>query len=79
MGDQDKGYKQLFSNKEMVRDLLVRFVDPAIVQELDLDFRTMVRKHSDFVTDDLRERIDDVIWRGNFRGETLYLCIIIEF
>jgi len=79
MGDQDKGYKQLFSNKEMVRDLLVRFVDPAIVQDLDLDFRTMVREHSDFVTDDLRERIDDVIWRVNFRGKTLYLCILIEF
>ena len=47
MGDQDKGYKQLFSNKEMVRDLLIRFVDPAIVQELDLDFRTMVREHSE--------------------------------
>jgi len=55
----------------MVRDLLVRFVDPAIVQELDLDFGAMVREHSDFVTDDLRERIDDVIWRVNFRGKTL--------
>ncbi|NLK20350.1 MAG: transposase, partial [Synergistaceae bacterium] len=29
--------------------------------------------------DDLRERIDDIIWRVNFRGRTLYLCIIIEF
>ena len=79
MGNQDRGYKLLFSNKEIVRDLLTRFVDPEIVKELDLDFDKMVQEHSDFVTDDLRERIDDIIWRVNFRGRTLYLCIIIEF
>ena len=79
MGDQDRGYKLLFSNKEMVRDLLTRFVDPEIAGELDLDFDKMKREHSDFITDDLRERIDDIIWRVNFRGRTLYLCIIIEF
>jgi hypothetical protein len=79
MGYQDRGYKLLFSNKEIVRDLLIRFVDPEIVKELDLDFDKMVREHSDFITDDLRERIDDIIWRVNFRGKTLYLCILIEF
>ena len=66
MGNQDRGYKLLFSNKEIVRDLLTRFVDPEIVKELDLCNDKMVREHSDFITDDLRERIDDIIWRVNF-------------
>ncbi len=69
----------LFSNKEMVRDLIAGFVDPEIAVELDLDPDSMVREHSDFVTDDLRERIDDIVWRVNFRGRALYLCILIEF
>lgn len=56
MGNQDRGYKLLFSNKEIVRDLLTRFVDPEIVKELDLCNDKMVREHSDFVTDDLREQ-----------------------
>jgi hypothetical protein len=59
--------------------LLTRFVDPEIVKELDLCNYKMVREHSDFITDDLRERIDDIIWRVNFRGRILYLCILIEF
>jgi len=79
MVNQDRGYKNLFSNKEMVRDLLVQFVDPEIVQELDLDLDSMVREHSDFVSDDLRERIDDVVWRVKLKDRTLYLCILVEF
>jgi len=79
MVNQDKGYKNLFSNKEMVRDLLVQFVDPEIVRELDLDLDSMIREHSDFVSDDLRERIDDVVWRVKLKDRTLYLCILVEF
>jgi hypothetical protein len=36
MGNQDKGYKLLFSNREIVRDLLTEFVDPEIVKEDDV-------------------------------------------
>ena len=79
MVNQDRGYKNLFSNKEMVRDLLVQFVDPEITGELDLDLDSMVREHSDFVSDDLRERIDDVVWRVKLKDRTLYLCILVEF
>lgn len=79
MVNQDRGYKKLFSNKEMVRDLLVQFVDPEIVRGLNLDLDAMVREHSDFVTDDLRERIDDVVWRVELKERALYLCILIEF
>ena len=55
MGDQDKGYKLLFSNKEMVRDLIAGFVDPEIAVELELDPDSMVREHSDFIREQRRK------------------------
>ncbi len=77
MGTHDRGYKLLFSNKEMMRDLLLEFVTEEWVAGLDLD--TLDRVHDSFVTDDLRERFDDIIWRVSFRGRTVYLCLIVEF
>ena len=79
MGDQDKGYKKLFSNKELVRDLLEEFVDSDIVSELDLSLACVQRVNSSYVTDDVRERIDDIVWRIGFRGSDLFLCILVEF
>ena len=52
MGTHDRGYKLLFSNKEMMRDLLLEFVTEDWVGGLDLD--TLDRVHDSFVTDDLR-------------------------
>ena len=77
MGTHDRGYKLLFSNKEMMRDLLLEFVTEEWVDGLDLD--TLDRVHDSFVTDDLRERFDDIIWRVSFRGRMVYLCLIVEF
>ena len=73
----DKSYKDLFSHPEMVRDLIVGFLPAEWVQDFDLS--TLERNNGHYVTDDLRERENDIIWRVRFRGEWLYLYILLEF
>mgnify|MGYP006302490695 CR=1 FL=1 len=73
----DTGYKLLFSHPDLVRDLLIGFVQEDWVKELDLDSLEPV--NTSFITDDLRERFDDKIWRVKFNEEWLYLYLLLEF
>lgn len=57
----DHSYKRLFSHPEMVRDLLTGFVPQPWVAQADLG--TLEPVKGSFVTDDFREREDDIIWR----------------
>ncbi len=75
--DHDHPYKILFSHPEMVRDLLGTFVREDWVAQLD--FKTLEKQNARFVTDDLREREDDLIWRVRLAGRWLYVYILIEF
>jgi len=77
MGNHDTGYKKLFSHPEMVEDLLRGFVQEDWVQELD--FSTLTRDFNSYVTDELRERHDDMIWRVRFRDRWLYVYLLLEF
>jgi len=73
----DSGYKLLFSHPELVRDLLTGFVKEDWVKEMD--FTTLQSVETSFITDDLRERHDDKIWRLKFREKWLYLYLLLEF
>ena len=55
----DNSYKLLFSHPEMVADLLKAFVKAEWVN--DCDFSTLERVSSSYVSDDLRDREDDMI------------------
>lgn len=57
----DASYKQIFSNPDMVASLLRDFVSEDFISELD--FSTLEQCSGSYVTDDLRERHDDVVWR----------------
>ncbi|WP_350282773.1 Rpn family recombination-promoting nuclease/putative transposase [Nitrosomonas sp.] len=59
--DHDHGYKLLFSHAEMVADLLRGFVREEWVHELD--YSTLEKINGSYISDDLRERQDDIIWR----------------
>ena len=62
----------------MVRDLLAGFVPGGWVARLDLD--SLERVSGTYVSDDLRDREDDVIWRVRFRDDTwLYVYLLLEF
>lgn len=55
----DPGYKLLYSHVAMVRDLLQGFVPGHWVAALDLS--TLEKCASSYVSDDLRERSDDIV------------------
>lgn len=75
--DDDASYKLLFSALELVRDLILGFIPDEWLRSLD--YSTLERIPASYVTDDLRHRADDVIWRVRAGGEWIYLYILIEF
>ena len=70
-------YKLLFSHPEMVADLLKGFVDEEWVNQCD--FTTLEKVSGSYVTDDLRDREDDIIWRIRWGDEWLYVYLLLEF
>ena len=79
MGAHDCGYKQIFSFSIMVEDLLKGFIGEPWGDELD--FKTLERRNGSYVSDDLSEREDDIIWRVKWRREDrwMYIYFLIEF
>jgi len=78
--EHDHGYKRLFSHPTVVEELVRGFLREDWIAALD--FSTLERVNSSFVSDDLRERHSDVIWRLRFAGETsdwFYLYLLLEF
>lgn len=73
--DHDHSYKLLFSHQKMMRDLLDAFVAGEWVS--DADFDTLERVNASYVTDDLRARADDIIWRVRCGERMVYL--LVEF
>ena len=59
---QDNAYKVLFSHPEMVRDLLRSHVAEPWVATLEFD--TLEKASGQHVSDDLRDRDNDLIWRA---------------
>ncbi|WP_200258995.1 Rpn family recombination-promoting nuclease/putative transposase [Halorhodospira neutriphila] len=73
----DPGYKRLFSQPEMVRELLVDYVREDWVRELD--FATLEKQNGSYATEDYRGRHDDVIWRVRWGEDWLYVYLLLEF
>ena len=62
MSINDSSYKLLFSSPEVVRDLIMGFIPDDWLHSLD--YTTLEKAPGSYITDDLRQRADDVIWRG---------------
>lgn len=77
MADCDHSYRQLFSHPELIRDLLEGFVHEEWVDGLDLD--TLEKVNGTYISDDLRRREDDIIWRVRLGGSWVYVYLLIEF
>ncbi|MBF0125098.1 MAG: Rpn family recombination-promoting nuclease/putative transposase, partial [Magnetococcales bacterium] len=73
MQNQDSSYKKLYSHQKMMSNLLLGFVDAPWVQELD--FATLQKVPTRFVSDDQHQREDDLVWRVTLKktGIRLYL------
>ena len=75
--DDDASYKTLFSAPEVVRDLILGFIPDEWLH--GLDYHTLERVSGSYITDDLRDRADDIVWRVKVGGEWVYLYLLIEF
>ncbi|KDE39709.1 putative transposase [Nitrincola lacisaponensis] len=73
----DKSYKRFFSDPFMVRELLTGFIHEPWVETLD--FTTLETVKSQFITDDFRQREDDIIWRVRSTEGWVYVYLLIEF
>jgi len=77
MSQHDESYKLFFSHPQMITDLLRGFVHESWVGELD--WNTLEAVKSSFVSDNLRRREEDVIWRVRWREQWLYIYILLAF
>ena len=78
MPTDDPAYKRLFSRPGMVRDLLEGFA--AREWSGALDFASLTPLPADYVSEDLRRRHGDLVWKVRFRGDRwLYLMLLLEF
>lgn len=75
--DHDHSYKLLFSHPDMVADLLRGFVREDWVK--GLDYASLERVGDGYVSDDLRERVDAIVWRVRMGPDWLYVYLLIEF
>ncbi len=65
--DHDHGYKRLFSHPDIMADLLRGFVKDERVTQLD--FSTLEKVNGSYISNDLREWHDDIIWRIRWRQD----------
>jgi len=77
MADLDHSYKKIFSHTSMVEDLLRGFVKEEWVK--DLDFSTLEKVNGSYISDDLRSRADDIVWRVRWGKDWLYVYLLLEF
>jgi hypothetical protein len=57
--NHDGGYKALFSNPELVRDLILGFIPDDWLHSLD--YSTLEAVNASFVTEDFAQRHEDII------------------
>lgn len=73
----DLGYKKLFSNKVIFRQLIESFVHEAWVGEIDFDACETIPKS--FISDHYKETESDLIYKVRLRRRDAYLVILLEF
>ena len=77
MSEHDHSYKLLFSHPEMVRDLLECFIRGDWLSQFDYD--SLQKVSGSYVSDDLRDRTDDIVWRARWGESWIYVYLLIEF
>jgi hypothetical protein len=79
VADHDNSYKLLFSHAEMVADLLRGFIREDWVRKLDFD--SLEKVGAGYVSDGMRSRESDVVWRLRWQdsGQWIYVYLLLEF
>lgn len=74
---QDRGYRKLFSNKVLFRQLITSFVSQPWVQELD--FSTCELIPATFVSREYKTTFSDLLYKVQWRERDFYIVILLEF
>ena len=77
MNIHDSGYKKLFSNRTIFRQLLETFVNQDWVHSLDFDKCEPLDKS--FISEHYKETESDLIYKVQFHDHEVYIYILIEF
>ena len=73
----DSGYKKLFSNRTIFRQLVETFIEEAWVKELD--FTSCQTLDKSFVSDHYKETESDLIYQVRLHGKPVYIHIFLQF
>lgn len=77
MGVQDYGYKELFSHREMVYDLISHFFNEKWFKGIDIESLEKVNSH--YISVKYEKRESDIVWKMKYKGEWIYLYLLLEF
>ena len=77
MNIHDSGYKKLFSNRTIFRQLIETFVNQEWVHSLDFDSCEPLDKS--FISEHYKETESDLIYKIQFQDREVYIYILIEF
>ncbi len=75
--NHDAAFKKIFSHPQIVRDLIEGFIHEDWVK--DIDFSTLRKANIAYTAADNRQRFNDTVWQVQFRGSSLYICVLLEF
>lgn len=73
----DETYKLIFSQRAAIEELIGHFVGKRLANELDFD--TLEPLPTNRISGGLVQRRSDLLWKVRFRGDWLYLLILLEF
>ena len=71
----DSGYKKLFSNRTIFRQLIETFIEEDWVKELD--FSSCETLDKSFISDHYKETESDLIYQVNLRDKIIYIYILL--
>lgn len=75
--NHDTGYKLLFAHPELVREFLVGYIPGEWIA--DADFATLERINASYVSETLKQRHDDIVWRVRLKDRWLWVYLVLEF
>lgn len=73
----DYGYRKLFSNATIFRQLLETFVNQDWIK--DIDFSSAIPLNRSFISNEYKERETDLVYQVKIKDKEAFICILIEF
>ncbi len=72
----DALFRKMFSDRENIEDFIKEFLDPELLEHLDLE--TLELMPDTFVDEDLSLTAADLVWKLRFKGREYFLIFLFE-